>query len=152
MIARRQRLRETGKIDIPKSSRQKESLTRYATALPLTLPSRTREHHLQLLEDATLLNLFDSFASIPDPRSSNGLGYDLPYLLTCLVAAMCVTVTPRWLSPSGVGNSEALGPSLCPTLRASCPCEGHTAPHLLSDLVPFSARRSCCKSSCPENQ
>jgi hypothetical protein len=60
----------------------------YSTVLPLTLPSLTNEHRLQLLEDATLMSLFDIFATIPDPRSSHGLRYDLPYLLTCLVAAM----------------------------------------------------------------
>jgi hypothetical protein len=60
----------------------------YSTVLPLTLPSLTNEHRLQLLEDAPLLSLFDIFATIPDPRSSHGLRYDLPYLLTCLVAAM----------------------------------------------------------------
>src|SRR5205807_10627148 len=28
------------------------------------------------------------FAVVPDPRSRHGLRYDLPYLLTCLVAAL----------------------------------------------------------------
>jgi predicted transposase YbfD/YdcC len=60
----------------------------YSTALTLTLPSLTSEHRIQLLEDVTLMSLFDIFATIPDPRSSHGLRYDLPFLLTCLVAAM----------------------------------------------------------------
>lgn len=60
----------------------------YSTALSLTLPSLTSEHRMQLLEDVMLVSLFDVFATIPDPRSAHGLRYDLPFLLTCLVAAM----------------------------------------------------------------
>jgi len=40
------------------------------------------------LDDATLRRLPVAFAAIADPRSRHGRRYDLPYLLTCLVAAL----------------------------------------------------------------
>lgn len=49
------------------------------------LPDEIRE---ALLSDRTLRSLADVLAAIPDPRSCHGKRYDLPMLLTCLVAAL----------------------------------------------------------------
>ncbi len=58
------------------------------TVPSLTLPSLTSDERERLLAEASLRSLFAVFATVPDPRSSQGQRYDLPYLLTCLVAAL----------------------------------------------------------------
>ena len=60
----------------------------YSTALTLTFPDLPDEQSASLLTDAPLLSLYEAFAAVPDPRSKHGQRYDLPYLLTCLVAAL----------------------------------------------------------------
>ena len=60
----------------------------YSTALPLTLPPLTPPQRQNLLSDARLLSLHDAFAAVADPRSCHGRRYDLPFLLTCFVAAL----------------------------------------------------------------
>ena len=60
----------------------------YSTALSLTLPDLPNEQRTSHLADAPLLSLYEAFAAVPDPRSRHGQRYDLPYLLTCLVAAL----------------------------------------------------------------
>jgi len=60
----------------------------YSTALSLTLPDVPAEQQAALLADTPLLSLYEAFAAVPDPRSRHGQRYDLPYLLTCLVAAL----------------------------------------------------------------
>src|SRR5205085_10989536 len=60
----------------------------YSTALPLTLPSLTSDRRHQLLEEQPLLSLYEVFATLPDPRSKQGLRNELAYLLICLVAAL----------------------------------------------------------------
>lgn len=62
----------------------------YSTALPVTLPPLTPPHRQDLLSDAGLLSLHDAFTAVPDPRSCHGRRYDLPFLLTCFVAARLV--------------------------------------------------------------
>src|SRR6266568_3897255 len=60
----------------------------YSTSLPLALPVLEPVHRTSLLEEESLMSLDEVFATVPDPRSSHGLRYDLPFLLTCLVAAL----------------------------------------------------------------
>ncbi len=60
----------------------------HSTALPLTLPSLTSDRRQHLLEEQPLLSLYELFTTIPDPRSRHGLRYELPFLLTCLVAGL----------------------------------------------------------------
>jgi DDE_Tnp_1-associated len=60
----------------------------YSTACTLTLPEVSAEQHASLRMDAPLLSLYEAFGAVPDPRSRHGQRYDLPYLLTCLVAAL----------------------------------------------------------------
>ena len=52
------------------------------------LPRLTQEQRHDLLADAALLSIHEIFEAVPDPRSSHGLRYDLPFLLTCLVAGL----------------------------------------------------------------
>ena len=95
----------------------------YSTALPLTFPSLTDEHRLQLLEDATLMSLFDIFATIPDPRSSHGLRYELPYLLTCLVAAMLCNCNSTVAAAQWCREQRPLLARLFAPRRFLCPCD-----------------------------
>src|SRR5437660_11491106 len=60
----------------------------YSTALSLTLPDVPNEQRASHVADAPRLSLYEAFAAVPDPRSRHGQRYDLPYLLTCLVAAL----------------------------------------------------------------
>jgi hypothetical protein len=60
----------------------------YSTALPLTLPSLTNDSRQRLLEKQPLVSLYEVFATLPDPRSKQGLRYELAYLLICLVAGL----------------------------------------------------------------
>ena len=52
------------------------------------LPPLTQEHSDNLLAEAALHSISELFEAVPDPRSAHGLRYDLPFLLTCLVAAL----------------------------------------------------------------
>jgi len=60
----------------------------YSTALSMAAPKLSAQEQLALLKQAPLVSLYEAFAVVPDPRSRHGLRYDLPYLLTCLVAAL----------------------------------------------------------------
>jgi predicted transposase YbfD/YdcC len=60
----------------------------YSTALTISLPSLSTEQQALLQEKSALLSVYEAFAAVPDPRSKHGQRYDLPYLLTCLVAAL----------------------------------------------------------------
>lgn len=60
----------------------------YSTALSVSLPSLSTEQQESLLTDTALLSVYEAFAAVPDPRSKHGQRYDLPYLLTCLIAAL----------------------------------------------------------------
>ncbi len=52
------------------------------------LPRLSEEEREQLLTQAYLHTLVEMLEAIPDPRGKHGLRYDLPYLLTCLIAAL----------------------------------------------------------------
>ena len=60
-----------------------ESITR-----PAILDGLSEEERRALLSDAGLDRLQAVFAVVPDPRARRGRRYDLPFLLTCLVAAL----------------------------------------------------------------
>jgi len=59
-----------------------------STALALVLDDLADDTREALLTDRTLRSLADVLATIPDPRSRHGMRYELPLLLTCLVAAL----------------------------------------------------------------
>jgi predicted transposase YbfD/YdcC len=60
----------------------------YCIARRGVLPSLTQEQRDHLLAEAVLHSLAEVFEAIPDPRRAHGLRYDLPFLLTCLIAAL----------------------------------------------------------------
>src|SRR5437879_3339502 len=50
-------------------------------------PLREQERE-RLLAQAPLHSLVEMLEAVPDPRGKHGLRYDLPFLLTCLIAAL----------------------------------------------------------------
>jgi predicted transposase YbfD/YdcC len=60
----------------------------YSTALSSMLPLATDPHRQDLFSDVALRSLHEALGAVPDPRSSPGQRYDLPFLLTCFVAAL----------------------------------------------------------------
>ena len=58
------------------------------TALAQPFSSLTTQQRDLLCADYALLSLVQAFRTLPDPRSRHGLRYELPFLLTCLVAAL----------------------------------------------------------------
>lgn len=89
----------------------------YSTALPVRLPPLTIPQRQDLLNAGDLLSLHAALAGVPDPRSRQGRRYDLPFLLTCFVAALLCNCN----------HSEAVGQW----------CQAHR--HLLQQL--FGPRR-----------
>jgi hypothetical protein len=60
----------------------------YCIARQRVLPTLSKEQAENLLTEAALHSLTEVFEAVPDPRGVHGLRYDLPFLLTCLVAAL----------------------------------------------------------------
>ena len=60
----------------------------YCIARRSVLPPLSKEQSEHLLAEAALHRLADLFDAVPDPRGAHGLRYDLPFLLTCLIAAL----------------------------------------------------------------
>ena len=59
------------------------------------LAALAEEEHRALLTDAAMASVQRLSATVPEPRKRRGLRYDLPFLLTCLVAALLSTCTSR---------------------------------------------------------
>ena len=60
----------------------------YCIARRCVLPSLSQEQRDRLLAEASLHSLAEVLEAVPDPRGAHGLRYDLPFLLTCLMAAL----------------------------------------------------------------
>ena len=60
----------------------------YCIARQCVLPALTQEQRERLLAEAALHSLADLLEAVPDPRGAHGRRYDLPFLLTCLIAAL----------------------------------------------------------------
>ena len=60
----------------------------YCIARQCVLPPLNQEQTETVLTEAGLQSLADVFEAVPDPRGAHGLRYGLPFLLTCLVAAL----------------------------------------------------------------
>ena len=60
----------------------------YCIARQCVLPPLTPEQRDHLLAEAALHSLTELFEAVPDPRGTHGIRYDLPFLLTCLIAAL----------------------------------------------------------------
>ena len=58
------------------------------TPVPSFFAALTAAERARLFTDAHLRTLPGALAAIPDPRKRRGQRYDLPFLLTCLVAAL----------------------------------------------------------------
>jgi predicted transposase YbfD/YdcC len=56
--------------------------------IPVVLDALSVEERQTLLEDPAMATLQGVFAAVPDPRARRGQRYDLPFLLTCLIAAL----------------------------------------------------------------
>lgn len=59
-----------------------------STALPHLVDDLSDAERTALLDNQNLRSLADVCATIPDPRKRRGQRYDLPFLLTCLMAAL----------------------------------------------------------------
>ncbi len=59
-----------------------------STALPPLLTDLPADDRARVLDDEALRHLPAVFAAVPDPRERQGRRYPLPFLLTCLVAAL----------------------------------------------------------------
>jgi predicted transposase YbfD/YdcC len=57
-------------------------------AKPVVLDALSEAERRRLLSDPAMATLQGVFGAVPDPRSRRGQRYDLPFLLTCLVAAL----------------------------------------------------------------
>lgn len=60
----------------------------YCIAHCRVLPNLAEKERQQLLTQAHLHTLVEMLEAIADPRGKHGLRYDLPFLLTCLIAAL----------------------------------------------------------------
>lgn len=60
----------------------------YCIAQRCVLPSFSQEQAEDLLSEAGLQRLVTVLEAVPDPRGRHGLRYDLPFLLTCVIAAL----------------------------------------------------------------
>ena len=60
----------------------------YCIARRYVLPSLSQEQREPFLTEAALQSLSTVLEAVPDPRKAHGLRYDLPFLLTCLIAAL----------------------------------------------------------------
>lgn len=93
----------------------------YSTALPLTLPSLTSDRRQQLLQNHSLLSLYEVFATIPDPRSMHGLRYELAYLLICLIAGLLCNADSTLAIAQWCRDQQALLKRLFRPRRFLCP-------------------------------
>jgi predicted transposase YbfD/YdcC len=93
-----------------------------STALSVTMPRPALDHRYQLFQEKPLLSLYELFATIADPRSKHGQRYDLPYLLTCLAAALLCNcnstlAVAQWCRDQRNLLAQLFGPRtfLCPS-------------------------------------
>jgi len=71
-----------------------------STALAALVPDLSIAERQHLLDALPLSTVAAAFATVPDPRSRHGRRYDLPFLLTCLVAALlCGCDAPSAVGP-----------------------------------------------------
>jgi predicted transposase YbfD/YdcC len=94
-----------------------------STAISLTLPALTNSQRQQLLEQANICSLYELFATIPDPRRKEGQRYELPYLLSCLVAALLCNCNSTLAVGEWCREHHALLARLFGPRRFLCPSE-----------------------------
>jgi DDE_Tnp_1-associated len=99
-----------------------------STALTIAAPTVSEEEQKALLKPVPLVSFYQAFAIVPDPRSRHGLRYDLPYLLTCMVAALLCNCN----------SSEAVG-QWCHDHEARLACLLWAARFLYADELAVSS-------------
>src|SRR5438105_1906733 len=85
------------------------------TPVPSFFAALSAQERAQLFTDAHLRTLPAAFAAIPDPRKRRGQRYDLPFLLTCLVAALLcdcnsLEAVGRWTRDQRTVLARVCGP------------------------------------------
>jgi predicted transposase YbfD/YdcC len=95
----------------------------YSTALSLPLPFLTNDHRQHLLQEQPLLSLYEVFATLPDPRSTHGLRYELAYVLTCLVAGLLCNADSTLAIAQWCRDQQALLHQLFGPRRFWCPSD-----------------------------
>jgi DDE_Tnp_1-associated len=81
------------------------------------LPPFSQEQSDVLLAEAALQRITDLLEAVPDPPSAHGLRYDLPFLLTCLVAALLCNcdgteAVAQWCRDHPILLRQVFGPRL----------------------------------------
>jgi DDE_Tnp_1-associated len=89
----------------------------YCIASRRVLSPLTEEERQVLLTQAHLHSLVEMLETIPDPRGNHGLRYDLPFLLTCLIAALLCScnsteAVSQWCREHDELLREIFGPRL----------------------------------------
>jgi hypothetical protein len=89
----------------------------YCIARQCVLPPLPQEHRDHLLAEAALHSLADLFEAVHNPRGRHGLRYDLPFLLTCLIAALLCNgdgteAIAQWCHDHVTLLQEVFGPRL----------------------------------------
>lgn len=82
------------------------------------LAKSQREH---LLKDGALVSVYQMFGTIPDPRRARGRRYDLPYLLTCLAAALLCNRNSTLAVAEWCRDHQALLEKLFGPRKCFCP-------------------------------
>jgi predicted transposase YbfD/YdcC len=80
-----------------------------------------QRHHL--LQNHSLLSLYEVFATLPDPRSRHGLRYELAYLLICLVAGLLCNADSTLAIAQWGRDQHALLQRLFGSRRFPCPSD-----------------------------
>lgn len=85
------------------------------TPVPSFFADLSAPERAALFTDTRLRTLQAAFASIPDPRQRRGQRYDLPFLLTCLVAALLcdcnsLEAVGRWTREQRAVLARVCGP------------------------------------------
>ncbi len=89
----------------------------YCIARQCVLPALTQEQRDDLLAHAALHSLAELSEAVPDPRGAHGLRYDLPFLLTCMIAALLCNcdgteAVAQWCRDHVALLREVFGPRL----------------------------------------
>lgn len=106
-----------------------------STHLSSALTAVSAEARRALLEAGTLQTLSEVFTAIPDPRSRHGLRYPLPFVLTCVVAALLCNNNSLDAVAQWCREHRPLLRRLFPNQRHLTPC-GSLLRRLLPRLDP----------------
>lgn len=112
----------------------------YSTASTLTVPALTNSQRERLLAETSMCSLYDLFGTITDPRRKAGQRYELPYLLTCLVAALLCNCNSTLAIGQWCREQRALLERLFGPRRFLCPSDSlyrYLLPRLSAEQVEW---------------